>query len=148
MPTNIDSPLARRIAAFAFLVFIFGSTFWVLSPFFASLAWAGILAYVTFTDGSARDIDLEPFLHGPLFDPIRQDPEFMAHRLKRQTRRAKGGTSRWCIFRRCGLQPHVAIHLRTAIVVRFVTASVRFAEYFLNLMRRRLGGDRAQGVHR
>jgi len=47
MPTNIDSPLARRIATFAFLVFIFGSTFWVLSPFFASLAWAGILAYVT-----------------------------------------------------------------------------------------------------
>ncbi len=47
MPTNIDSPLARRIAAFAFLVFIFGATFWVLSPFFAALAWAGILAYVT-----------------------------------------------------------------------------------------------------
>lgn len=47
MPINIDSPLARRIAAFAFLVFIFGATFWVLSPFFASLAWAGILAYVT-----------------------------------------------------------------------------------------------------
>lgn len=47
MPTNIDSPLARRIAAFAFLVFIFGATIWVLSPFFAALAWAGILAYVT-----------------------------------------------------------------------------------------------------
>lgn len=47
MPINIDSPLARRIAAFAFLVFIFGATFWVLSPFFAALAWAGILAYVT-----------------------------------------------------------------------------------------------------
>jgi predicted PurR-regulated permease PerM len=47
MPLNIDSPLARRVAAFAFLVFIFGLTFWVLSPFFASLAWAGILAYVT-----------------------------------------------------------------------------------------------------
>jgi predicted PurR-regulated permease PerM len=47
MPTNIDSPLARRIVAFAFLVFIFGLTFWVLSPFLASLAWAGILAYVT-----------------------------------------------------------------------------------------------------
>jgi len=47
MPLNIDSPLARRTAAFAFLVFIFGATFWVLSPFFASLAWAGILAYVT-----------------------------------------------------------------------------------------------------
>jgi predicted PurR-regulated permease PerM len=47
MPLNIDSPLARRVAAFAFLVFVFGLTFWVLSPFFASLAWAGILAYVT-----------------------------------------------------------------------------------------------------
>ena len=47
MPINIDSPLARRTAAFAFLVFIFGATWWVLSPFFASLAWAGILAYVT-----------------------------------------------------------------------------------------------------
>jgi predicted PurR-regulated permease PerM len=47
MPLNIDSPLARRAAAFAFLVLIFGLTFWVLSPFFASLAWAGILAYVT-----------------------------------------------------------------------------------------------------
>ncbi|MBI1284003.1 MAG: AI-2E family transporter [Thiobacillus sp.] len=47
MPLNIDSPLARRVAALAFLIFIFGLTFWVLSPFFASLAWAGILAYVT-----------------------------------------------------------------------------------------------------
>ncbi|ODU13663.1 MAG: AI-2E family transporter [Thiobacillus sp. SCN 64-35] len=47
MPINIDSPLARRIAAFAFLVSIFGLTFWVLSPFLAALAWAGILAYVT-----------------------------------------------------------------------------------------------------
>ncbi|MDP1644177.1 MAG: AI-2E family transporter [Thiobacillus sp.] len=47
MPTKIDSPLARRVVAFAFLVFIFGLTFWVLSPFLASLAWAGILAYVT-----------------------------------------------------------------------------------------------------
>ncbi len=47
MPIKIDSPVARRVAAFAFLVFIFGLTFWVLSPFLASLAWAGILAYVT-----------------------------------------------------------------------------------------------------
>ena len=47
MPINIDSPLARRVAAFAFLVFIFGLTFWVLSPFLVALAWAGILAYVT-----------------------------------------------------------------------------------------------------
>jgi predicted PurR-regulated permease PerM len=47
MPIKIDSPVARRVAAFAFLVFIFGLTFWVLSPFLASLAWAGILAYAT-----------------------------------------------------------------------------------------------------
>lgn len=47
MPIDIDSPLARRGAAFAFLVLVFGLTFWVLSPFFASLAWAGILAYAT-----------------------------------------------------------------------------------------------------
>jgi len=47
MPINIDSPIARRMAAFAFLVLILGLTLWVLSPFFAALAWAGILAYVT-----------------------------------------------------------------------------------------------------
>lgn len=47
MPVKIDSPLARRVVTFAFLVFIFGLTFWVLSPFLAALAWAGILAYVT-----------------------------------------------------------------------------------------------------
>lgn len=47
MPLNIDSPLVRRVAAFAFLIFIFGLTLWVLSPFLAALAWAGILAYVT-----------------------------------------------------------------------------------------------------
>jgi len=47
MPTNPDSPLARRVVAFAFLVSIFGLTIWVLSPFLAALAWAGILAYVT-----------------------------------------------------------------------------------------------------
>ena len=47
MPHKIDSPLARRGASFAFLTLIFGFTLWVLSPFFAALAWAGILAYVT-----------------------------------------------------------------------------------------------------
>lgn len=47
MPIYTDSPLARRIVGFAFLVSIFGLTIWVLSPFLAALAWAGILAYVT-----------------------------------------------------------------------------------------------------
>ncbi|MBS1218184.1 MAG: hypothetical protein H6R21_1317, partial [Proteobacteria bacterium] len=36
MPIKIDSPLARRVATFVFLVFIFGLTFWVLSPFLAA----------------------------------------------------------------------------------------------------------------
>jgi hypothetical protein len=27
-----------------------------------------------FTDGTQRDVDLEPFLHGPIFDPQRSDP--------------------------------------------------------------------------
>jgi len=47
MPINIDSPIARRVVAIAFLFSIFGLTFWVLSPFLAALTWAGILAYVT-----------------------------------------------------------------------------------------------------
>ena len=28
-----------------------------------------------FTDGTHREIDLEPFLRGPMFAPIRNDPE-------------------------------------------------------------------------
>jgi hypothetical protein len=27
-----------------------------------------------FENGRRNDIDLEPFLHGPIFDPIRRDP--------------------------------------------------------------------------
>jgi len=29
---------------------------------------------VTFTNGTVRRIDLEPFLHGPVFEPLRRDP--------------------------------------------------------------------------
>lgn len=28
-----------------------------------------------FTDGTQRDIDLEPYLHGPVFEPIRNNPD-------------------------------------------------------------------------
>jgi hypothetical protein len=28
---------------------------------------------VGFTDGSSKEIDLEPYLHGPVFEPIRND---------------------------------------------------------------------------
>ncbi|HKZ85338.1 MAG TPA: DUF2442 domain-containing protein [Anaerolineae bacterium] len=34
--------------------------------------------HVTFTDNSERDVDLEPYLHGPVFDPIRSDPHMFA----------------------------------------------------------------------
>jgi len=30
---------------------------------------------IEFTDGTKKEIDLEPYLHGPVFDPIRKEPE-------------------------------------------------------------------------
>ena len=33
------------------------------------------IARVTFTDGSSRDVDLAPYLRGPIFEPIRRDAE-------------------------------------------------------------------------
>jgi hypothetical protein len=33
----------------------------------------GFLVDVTFTDGTRRVVDLEPYLHGPIFEPIRGD---------------------------------------------------------------------------
>jgi Protein of unknown function (DUF2442) len=33
------------------------------------------LVRVVFTDGTTRDIDLAPYLHGPIFEPIRRQPE-------------------------------------------------------------------------
>lgn len=38
-----------------------------------------------FTDGTRRDVDLEPYLRGPVFEPIRRDPEvFRAVRVDRR----------------------------------------------------------------
>lgn len=31
-------------------------------------------AFIEFTDGSTREIDLEPYLHGPIFEALRKDP--------------------------------------------------------------------------
>lgn len=28
-----------------------------------------------FTDGTTREVDLEPYVRGPMFEPIRNDPE-------------------------------------------------------------------------
>jgi hypothetical protein len=34
----------------------------------------GFVVSVTFEDGSRRDIDLKPYLRGPIFEPIRKSP--------------------------------------------------------------------------
>ncbi|MCL4395917.1 MAG: DUF2442 domain-containing protein [Chloroflexi bacterium] len=39
---------------------------------------SGYNVHVTFTDGTERDIDLEPLLWGPVFAPIRSDPAVFA----------------------------------------------------------------------
>ena len=33
---------------------------------------------LSFTDGSEREIDLEPYLRGPIFEPLRHDPALFA----------------------------------------------------------------------
>ncbi len=39
---------------------------------------SGFKVHLTFADGIEREIDLEPYLHGPIFDPIRNDPNLFA----------------------------------------------------------------------
>ena len=34
----------------------------------------GFRAKVTFTDGTRREVDLAPYLHGPIFESVRRDP--------------------------------------------------------------------------
>ena len=38
----------------------------------------GFRVQLKFTDGTKKAIDLEPYLHGPIFEPIRSDPRFFA----------------------------------------------------------------------
>ncbi len=38
----------------------------------------GFRVQITFTDGTDREIDLEPYLWGPVFEPIRNDPQLFA----------------------------------------------------------------------
>ena len=49
----------------------------------------GFTAYVHFTDGSQREINLAPYLQGPIFEPIRNDP------LLFRSMRVEGGTIVW-----------------------------------------------------
>ena len=39
---------------------------------------SGFTVHLTYADGVVRAIDLEPYLHGPIFDPIRNDPQLFA----------------------------------------------------------------------
>ena len=39
---------------------------------------SGFHVQFTFADGVERESDLEPLLHGPIFDPIRNDPKLFA----------------------------------------------------------------------
>lgn len=49
----------------------------------------GFVARVTFENGVVREIDLEPYLHGPIFAPIRSDrANFCAMQVE-------GGTVAW-----------------------------------------------------
>jgi hypothetical protein len=42
-----------------------------------------------FEDGTVKELDLEPFLHGPIFDPVRKDPDFF------KQVKIEGGTIVW-----------------------------------------------------
>lgn len=44
---------------------------------------------IEFEDGTQKEIDLEPFLHGPIFEPIRNDLKMF------RDVRIEGGTIAW-----------------------------------------------------
>ncbi|MHC4937612.1 MAG: DUF2442 domain-containing protein [Planctomycetota bacterium] len=50
----------------------------------------GFTVRVTFSDGTSRDIDLKPFLKGPVFEPLHDIAEF-----RRATVDAELGTIVW-----------------------------------------------------
>jgi hypothetical protein len=49
----------------------------------------GFKALVTFDNDSRKEIDLEPFLHGPVFEPIRNNPALF------RSMKIVGGTIAW-----------------------------------------------------
>ncbi|HSM91358.1 MAG TPA: DUF2442 domain-containing protein [Anaeromyxobacteraceae bacterium] len=36
----------------------------------------GFVVELTFDDGTVRQVDLEPYLRGPVFEPVRRDPAY------------------------------------------------------------------------
>ena len=62
---------------------------------------------LSLTDGSVREVDLEPYLNGPAFEPLRADPTlFKAVRVDEQL-----GTIVWP--NGADIDPDVLIHGRT-----------------------------------
>ncbi len=49
----------------------------------------GFKAMVGFDNGTQREIDLEPYLHGPVFEPIRNEPAMF------RSMKIAGGTIAW-----------------------------------------------------
>lgn len=49
----------------------------------------GFIVDVHFTDGSQREINLAPYLQGPIFEPIRNDPSLF------RSMRVEEGTIAW-----------------------------------------------------
>jgi hypothetical protein len=49
----------------------------------------GFKVLVSFENGTQREIDLEPYLHGPVFEQIRNDPAVF------RSMRIAGGTIAW-----------------------------------------------------
>jgi hypothetical protein len=64
---------------------------------------------LSFTDGSKRDVDLRPYLRGPIFDPLLSDPTlFRAVRVDPQL-----GTIVWP--NGADIDPDVLYHRRTPV---------------------------------
>jgi len=49
----------------------------------------GFKVLFTFDNGTQREIDLEPYLRGPIFEPLRKDPA------KFRAMKIEGGTIAW-----------------------------------------------------
>lgn len=49
----------------------------------------GYHVHVVFEDGTERVIDLEPYLHGPIFEPMQRDPAMF------RAMKVEGGTITW-----------------------------------------------------
>ncbi|MFB0535326.1 MAG: DUF2442 domain-containing protein [Anaerolineae bacterium] len=49
----------------------------------------GFRVRLEFEDGTQKELDLEPYLHGPIFEPIRSDPAVF------RSVKVEGGTIAW-----------------------------------------------------